>query len=342
MLCTHNGAAKLQPTLQHLAGLDKPAGCKAEIILVNNASTDNTEQLSKDTWCELGQPFSLRVINEPRAGKGYAIETGYDAAQYEYIVTADDDNWLRSDYLLNALQLIEAYPDVGIFQAGNEAVFESEPPEWLKSLVLEHYMVIGSPIEKPGYFNKNYYGVWGAGMIIKNADWEFLRKLGFAALTSKIPGKAAGEDVELALGLLLLGRKIYYSDCLHYKHFMPAARLNWKVMEKGFATFGYTDYYFFLYKMIFEAFEKKYTLTPFKLKTAFYKQFLRQLKSRGLRNNINYLIKNDVTMNRLKLRQYYSALYWFNRLSGTAMRDINFIQSWILPLLKKNPNGFKI
>jgi glycosyltransferase involved in cell wall biosynthesis len=340
VLCTHNGESKLEPTLTHLAALKIPVNVPVELVLVNNASTDNTEAFSKSLWLQLGDVFSLRFINEPRPGKGYATETGYDVAQYAYIITVDDDNWLREDYLINALPIIQQYPDVGIFQAGNEPVFEVTPPAWVQQV--KGHVAIGSPIKETGYFPKNNYGVWGAGMIVFKKDWMYLRNLGFAVLTSKVPGKAAGEDVELAFALLLLGRKIYYSDCLHYKHYMPAARLNWKSIEKAFETFGYTAYYIFLYAMVFDAFEKKYILTPFKLRAAFYKQVLRQLKSRGVKNNINYILKQEASLNRLMLKQYYNTLHWFNKLSGKAMKDIHFIQSWMLSLLEHNPNGFRM
>ncbi len=340
VLCAHNGAGRLKPTLQHLAAIALPADIPVELVLVNNASTDDTETFSTKVWNELQTPFVLSIINEPRAGKGYAIETGYDAAQYAYIVTVDDDNWLEKDYLLNALALIETYPDVGIFQAGNAPVFEVTPPAWVQQV--RGNMAIGSPVKEKGYFQKNNYGVWGAGMIVFKKDWMYLRSLGFAALTSKVAGKAAGEDEELAFALLLLGRKIYYSDCLHYKHYMPAARLNWKSIERAFETFGYTAYYIFLYAMVFDAFEKKYSLTPFKLRAVFYKQVLRQLKSSGLKNNINYWTKHEETIYQLRLKQYYNGLYWFNKLSGRAMKDIAFIQRWMLPLLEHNPNGFRM
>ena len=116
IICTHNGASKLEPTLKHIAVLKIPKNCPVELILVINASTDNTEEYSKQVWNDSKAPFSLGIINESRAGKGYATETGYDAAQYAYIITVDDDNWLQEDYLINALELIQQYPDVGIFQ----------------------------------------------------------------------------------------------------------------------------------------------------------------------------------------------------------------------------------
>jgi glycosyltransferase involved in cell wall biosynthesis len=337
ILCTHNGAGKLKPTLQHLAALGLPAGIPVEVLLVNNASTDNTEAFSLQVWNELEAPFPLRIINEPRAGKGYAIETGYDAAQYAYIITVDDDNWLREDYLINALTLINTYPDVGIFQAGNEPVFEKKPPEWIKHV--EGYLVIGSPVKQPGYFKQNYYGVWGAGMIIFKKDWVYLRSLGFAALTSKMPGKAAGEDVELAIALLLTGRKIFYSDKLQYKHYMPAGRVKWESLEKNFDAFAYTDYYFFLYTEVFRALREEYSISAGRFRMHFFKHWLRLMKSQGLRNNSLFFYKKEGAVYQLLVKKYYRMLYWFFKLSGKAVNDMSFVKQWALPLMEKNPES---
>src|SRR6187402_822059 len=93
IVCTYNGASRLEQTIKHLAGLTIPPGHKTELILVDNASTDNTV-----------------AITQKRQGKGFAIETGYDAASYSYILTVDDDNWLDADYLTIATRLFQQHP----------------------------------------------------------------------------------------------------------------------------------------------------------------------------------------------------------------------------------------
>lgn len=334
VLCTHNGVSKLKPTLHHLAALALPAGISVELILVDNASTDDTAAFSMQVWKKLETPYTLNIINEPRPGKGYAIETGYDAAQYTYILTVDDDNWLCKDYLINALVLIAAHPDVGIFQAGNEAVFEVKPPAWIEAV--NGYMVIGSPVKQPGYFPENSYGVWGAGMIILKKDWVYLRKLGFAALTSKMAGKAAGEDVELAIALLLMGRKIFYSDKLQYRHFMPIGRIKWESLKKNFDAFAYTDYYFFLYTEAFRDLGKGSLPSVARFRRHFIKHWLRLMKSQGLRHNLFFLYKKEGAVYQLIVKKYYRILYWFFKLSGNAVNDMNFIRQWALPLMENN------
>src|SRR6187399_580078 len=170
IICTCNGASRLEQTIKHLAGLTIPPGHKTELILVDNASTDNTVAIAQKIWNELGTAFPLKVISEKRQGKGFAIETGYDAASYTYILTVDDDNWLDADYLNIATRLFQQHPGAGILQGRNVAAFEESPPPWFEEL--ETFFVIGSPIPHTGYFPQNHFGVWGAGMVILNKDWK--------------------------------------------------------------------------------------------------------------------------------------------------------------------------
>ena len=95
LICTYNGASRLIPTLKHLAQQVMPAGVPWEILLVDNNSTDDTSVHSVRLWAEGGAPAPLRVLNQPKAGKQFALEMAYDAARYEFMCIVDDDNWLR-------------------------------------------------------------------------------------------------------------------------------------------------------------------------------------------------------------------------------------------------------
>lgn len=341
VLCTYNRAGLLQPTLTHLAALKIPAGCAVELILVNNASTDNTLSFVKDTWVQLQEPFPLQILNESRPGKGYAVETGYDAAQYSYILTVDDDNWLDAYYLVNAEALLWEHPEVGMLQGKNEAVHETELPNWATDN-LQTLFAIGGPTKDFGYFPQNFFYVWGAGMVIRKADWDYLRSLGFAFLTSKMPGKAAGEDHELAIALLLLGRKIYYSDKLKYKHYMPVGRISWANLKKGFYIWANLMYYYLLYIIVMEAHEKRLKIDKLKINKKALTVFLKVATSFTWKQHLAYWVMPQEEYYQLRLYRYYSFAKWFYKLSGHALHDINFLQNWILPLLDKNPNKFSM
>jgi glycosyltransferase involved in cell wall biosynthesis len=340
VLCTYNGKPRLEPTLQHLAALVVPEGYKAELIVVDNACTDGTIEFVKDTWLSLGAPYQLQLLQECRPGKGYAVEMGYDAAQYSYILTVDDDNWLSPDYLTTAVALFEQHPDVGILQGKSIGVFETPLPKWAEEL--ETFFVIGSPVKESGYFPKNYFGVWGAGMVIKNEDWKHLRELGFAFLTSKRKGKAAGEDHETAIGILLLGRRIFYSDQLAYKHFMPTGRITWDNLKNGFNIWGYLMYYNLLYTLVIDAHEKQYVINNNIIhKNVLY--YFRNIFSRyTFKQLLAYYLMPREEFYQLKVYRDIKYYRWYLELSKDSMNDIFFLQKWITPLLDKNPQIFKM
>jgi len=236
VVCTYNGEGRLPKTMAYLAGQKGIEDLKLELIIVNNSSTDNTVVVADKIWFEHGSPFPLKILNEPRPGKGYAVEAGYDAAQYSYIVTVDDDNWLEENYLKRAFQIIHHKPDVGQAVGKGIAVFEKEQPDWF-SLYASSYAV-GSPLPQTGYFPKDKKLVWGAGMVFRKKIWTDLRKAGYGFFTSKGKGKAVGEDSELALVVSYLGYRHYFDDKLIFYHFMPAGRINWQNhidMTEGFA-----------------------------------------------------------------------------------------------------------
>ena len=339
ILCTHNGKSRLEPTLIHLAGVQIPQGVNVELIVVNNASTDGTELFAVEKWQELGSPFPLNVLHEERPGKGYAVEKGYDAAAYSYILTVDDDNWLDSEYLINIIELYKSNPQIGVLQGRNVGVFENSPPQWAEEL--KQYFIIGSPKKDTGYFDNNNFFVWGAGMVILKADWEYLRRSGFSFLTSKIPGKAAGEDNETAIGLLMLGRKIYYSDKLTYKHFIPAGRVKWEKMKQNFEVFGYVSHYYFLYSLVFDSYEKGYSITSVEIWKKFLKFCFKSMKRYTLKQHLAFWIKPQQEIYQLYQAQMYSQIKWFFKLIKNSKQDIRFLQSWIIPILEQNPNNFK-
>ena len=335
IICTYNGEKRLSETLIHLSNLMVPEGHIVELILVDNASTDNTKRFTEAFWeNDCKSPFPLQIIEEKRAGKGYAVETGYDAAHYSYLLIVDDDNWLDPEYLVNSVHLFELHPDVGILQGKSEGVFEVEPPHWLHPIL--HLFVIGSPVPHTGYFERDNVWVWGAGMIIKKVNWEYIRSIGFSFLTSKVAGKAAGEDNETALAFLMMGKKIFYSDRLVYKHYMSKERITWERLEQNFRTFGYTNYYFFLYALVIDAYQKDYNITQRIVRRKFYKYWYKKAGGmRVLAIRLRYYFSEKHVF-RLNVIENFTLFSLFFRLKKNSLQDVASLQSWMRPLFEEN------
>jgi glycosyltransferase involved in cell wall biosynthesis len=88
IITTHNRSAALARTLETLAGMSVPEGWTVELIVVDNASTDQTPAVVQNATC---QRISVRYLHEPRKGKGFALNTGIAAAKGDILLFTDDD-----------------------------------------------------------------------------------------------------------------------------------------------------------------------------------------------------------------------------------------------------------
>ena len=250
LVCTYNGSLRLPQTLAHLAAQRVPAGMGWEVVLVSNASTDDTLVVATQLWAELGAPTSLRVFDEPKLGKENALIRGFDEARYSYICTVDDDNWLYPDYLARAVAVMQAHPEIGTLGAYAEGAFEIDPPAWFGQF--QGVYAIGSPSPASGPLARGVR-VAGAGSVVPKHGWQLLRTCGFAFNNSAKRGGviSGGEDVELGYALQLAGYETWYDENLRFRHFMYKERLTWAYLRRigcGTVTSDMTDlvYYFLL------------------------------------------------------------------------------------------------
>jgi glucosyl-dolichyl phosphate glucuronosyltransferase len=97
IVCTCNRVASLQQTLSALRKVNIPAGCRAELIVVDNASTDSTADIVANT---LLPNMQVVYLFEPKKGKSNCLNSALALARGETLVFTDDDvipseNWLE-------------------------------------------------------------------------------------------------------------------------------------------------------------------------------------------------------------------------------------------------------
>jgi glycosyltransferase involved in cell wall biosynthesis len=88
VLCTRNRYLALRETLECLNAIDVPAGLTAEVVVVDNGSTDETSSYLPTVRL---RELTLRVIQEPSGGKAVALNTALRSIQGELIAFLDDD-----------------------------------------------------------------------------------------------------------------------------------------------------------------------------------------------------------------------------------------------------------
>ncbi|MCC2547909.1 glycosyltransferase family 2 protein [Hymenobacter sp. BT175] len=231
LICTHNGAARLPDTLRHVAAQQVPAGVPWEVLIVSNASKDNTVEAATTLGREL--PVPCRVLDEPVAGKENALIRGFNEARYEFIVIVDDDNWLAPNYVGLVFEIMSAHPEIGILGAHAEGAFEITPPKWFEEFRAV-YAVGPQNNGKSGPLPDHEGYLYGAGSVVRKSGWLKLLDHDFRFTTSTKRGKiiVSGEDVELGDALQLAGYKLWYDDRLRLKHFMFKERLTWHYLMR--------------------------------------------------------------------------------------------------------------
>ncbi len=268
LLCCYNSSAKLPETLRHLIEQEVPEDICWEVIVVDNASTDNTAQVARSLWPN-NAPAPLRIVSEPTPGLSHARKKGIEEAKYDLICFVDDDNWLAPDWIKFVSQIMSEHPEVGACGGRTEAVFEIEPPEWFVKYSASY--VIGRQGDKIGDVTWSRGNLWGAGLTIRKKAWTQLIENGFQQmLTGRTGNKlSSGEDYEMCYALRLSGWRLWYSDDLVLKHFIPACRLTLAYLFKLMIGFGEQTIFFDPYN-----FYVRYN--PSEIKSLFGKIWVRQ------------------------------------------------------------------
>jgi glycosyltransferase involved in cell wall biosynthesis len=248
IVCCYNSATRLPDTLGHLLK-QKTNGFDWEIIVVDNASTDNTSQLSGQLFSEKLPKENFKVVREETPGLSNARRKGYLTSQYQYLLFCDDDNWMQEDYLQLAFTTMKEKPAIGILGGIGTAVFEKEKPFWFDKYQIN--FAVGEQSDVPGPIAKADM-VYGAGFIVRREIFEKLDAINFESLLSdrKSGQLMSGGDTELCLVAGYLGYEVCVSRQLKFKHLMPPGRMNWDYLKKLYYGFGRSRVYVQAYKQM--------------------------------------------------------------------------------------------
>jgi glycosyltransferase involved in cell wall biosynthesis len=288
IICTYNGAKRLPDTISHINRVVSDPAIPWEFIVVDNASDDGSGQVALELW-QRDEP--MRVIVETEKGLIHARYRGIREAKYEYISFIDDDNWIDPDWINNIFKIFKNHPEVGICGSRNTGIYEVPPPEWHRKV--KGAYAIGNQGEQSGDVTDQRGHLWGAGMSMRKSAFEHLIQAGFKSILTGRKGKslAAGEDTELAYAFRLASWRLWYSEELNLKHFIPSSRLDWDYVIRMYIGFGKSHAMFDIYKLVLK--DKPYRPGRFykRLFKAFWK-FYREKLTGSFKNtpgNVDYL-----------------------------------------------------
>ena len=220
-LCTHNHADRLACTLSALAQLVPPA-CAWELLIVDNASTDNTSQLvAASDWRT--PAMNVRVVREEKLGLSNARNRAIREATGEYIIFMDDDE-TPDPHWLGAYERVILAERPDALGGRIEVMFEDgERPAWLRDELL-------------GFLGKLDHGGVARRLValdtpIFGGNFGFRRDLfarigAFdAGLGRKGTSNTGGEDTEIYRRMIASGCNVWWVPDAVIHHRIQAGKL---------------------------------------------------------------------------------------------------------------------
>jgi UDP-glucose:(glucosyl)LPS beta-1,3-glucosyltransferase len=209
-----------------------------EVIVINDGSTDQTENISK-AYAEKYE--EIKVLSIPNSGVSVARNTGLMQASGKYIYFLDSDDTLAPDTVSFFKETIKRHPAIDIFSFGYESHIAGKK---LRKYRNPHYsmMQFDGSLQFLGLFLSKKISCNICSILV---SYTLLRENNILF----IPGLKIGEDIEFLINIFSLAKTIYYDARLCFIYQIR----NDSVMQ-GYKTYSETqlNYFVMLKKVISE------------------------------------------------------------------------------------------
>ena len=231
IICCYNSTQRLPETLKYLS--NQEADISWEVILVDNASTDETKTFAHNFWNDHGPAnVPMVIVDEPMQGLSHARNKGVAAASFDFIIFCDDDNWLNPSYVHQAFTLLNENPRAGALGGTGTPISDSPLPSWFDAY--KYCYACYPQAECDGELTNATASLYGAGLVIRKKIFKELIDHGFKPVLTDRTGTrlTSGGDTELCFAIRLLGYSLVFSTNLQFFHYIPSSRLTTSYLIK--------------------------------------------------------------------------------------------------------------
>ena len=333
VICTYNGVDRLGPTLKAIFSIDISSTIAWELIIIDNASTDNTSEFCRNIIKEYGFSEKVSVVYEPLAGCNHARLRGLKVSKYKWLLFCDDDNHLFPDYIHIGWEILENNSSIGVLGGQGIALFETFKPEWFDRY--SKSFAIGPQNYLDGKLQNNKSKLYSAGSFFRREALLVYYSRNFNTIMTGPKGTelSRGEDTEWCMMIELMGYELWYSHNLKFYHFMTNARMKW-------------DYYLRLKAGISSGSAKFVSYTPFFNNTPHLFYFFLEYFNKTLFHSLiwfQFLIRSRITPGRYskeqleigKIINYRKAFSYWNNFRETY-RHFKQLQKTLLNIKLNN------
>jgi glycosyltransferase involved in cell wall biosynthesis len=237
IICSYNREKYIGDALVSLASQENFDYNKAEFVLVNNNSSDNTGQICekfRDDHPEL----NIRYFLETQQGLSHARNRGITESQGDVCIFLDDDAVAGPGYLNAVYNFFESTPDAAAMGGKIIPKYEGKKPAWASEFLIPVFSVID---RGPGtsLFSDRHYPV-GANMSIRR---ELFSKHGLfnPELGRRGGNMEGGEEKDIFLRFRATGAKIYYHGEAWVWHLVPVSRTSVQFLKKQALGIGFSE-----------------------------------------------------------------------------------------------------
>ena len=236
-ICTWNRAELLANTLRKFTELSLPNQDQWELIVVNNNSTDSTD----DVLLSFKNKLPLRRIFESKPGLSNARNSAVREARGDYIIWTDDDVLVDSDWLSSYIRAFKQFPDAAVFGGPIKPWFEGVPPAWL----LNSWNLVSSAFAARDFGEKTISFDVAEGRLPFGANYGIRMKEQKAFLYDpelglKEENIVLGEEIKVIKAILISGGEGWWVPDAKVLHWIPKKRQSFDYLKKYFIGKGRT------------------------------------------------------------------------------------------------------
>jgi len=239
VICTRNRSPRLRQVLASAAEMRTPEGLRWELLVIDNGSTDDTNEVASS----FAERLPISVIREDKAGLSHARNRGIREARGRYICWTDDDVVIDPDWLSAYVTAFARHPEAAVFGGRIQPQLEPPTPRWFARLAdnwpLTTLLAKRDFGDQPVRFSfERQVAPWGANFAVRTAEQRrvwYEPSLGVSPYQRRV-----GEEAEVIYRILEADGVGWWVPEARIRHIIPAQRQTLRYVYDYFVASGET------------------------------------------------------------------------------------------------------
>lgn len=234
-ICTWNRASLLDKTLERMKRLRIPDDISWELLIVNNNSTDNTDEVI----AKHSNHLPIRRLLELKQGLSNARNCAIENTTAEWLVWTDDDVLVSPEWLSSFSETARRHPEAIAIGGPIDPWFPVKPSDEL---------IEAFPVLRGGFIGIDYGNdertlnedepIWGANMAFQLSKVKALR---FDPELGRVKDSlVSGDDNDYLARAKATNSPVYYSPGMRLQHYVDPKRMTQEYLLDFYYNLGVT------------------------------------------------------------------------------------------------------